>query len=151
MRALIQRVTEASVEVIDDDGNVHDSGRIGPGLVALVGFASTEAPTALDWMAAKIADLRVFPGDGGEMDRSLRDTGDGLLVVSQFTLYADTRKGRRPDFTRAAPYDDAEALYQLFCKRCETELPRRVATGVFGARMRVRLVNDGPVTLWLER
>ncbi len=144
-------MTEASVEVVDDPDDTHESGRIGPGLVALVGFAPTETPSALDWMAAKIANLRVFSGDGGEMDRSLRDTGDGLLVVSQFTLYADTRKGRRPDFTGAASYDEAQALYQRFCEQCERELPGRVATGQFGARMRVRLVNDGPVTLWLER
>jgi D-tyrosyl-tRNA(Tyr) deacylase len=151
MRALLQRVTEASVEVVDDVGDVHESGRIGPGLVALVGFAPTETPAALDWMAAKIANLRVFPDDGREMDRSLRDTDACLLVVSQFTLYADTRKGRRPDFTGAASYTNAEALYQCFCERCEAELPGRVATGEFGARMRVRLVNDGPITLWLER
>ncbi|MCK5438667.1 MAG: D-tyrosyl-tRNA(Tyr) deacylase [Gemmatimonadetes bacterium] len=151
MRVLLQRVTEASVEVVDDVGDVHESGLIGLGLVALVGFAPTETPAALDWMAAKIANLRVFPDDGGEMDRSLRDIDAGLLVVSQFTLYADTRKGRRPDFTGAASYTDAQALYQRFCERCEAELPGRVATGQFGARMRVRLVNDGPVTLWLER
>ncbi len=144
-------MTEASVEVVGDPGDIHESGRIGRGLVALVGFAPAETPSALDWMAAKIANLRVFPGDGGEMDRSLRETEDGLLVVSQFTLYADTRKGRRPDFTGAASYDEAQALYQRFCERCERELPGRVASGQFGARMRVRLVNDGPVTLWLER
>lgn len=151
MRALLQRVTEASVEVVDDLGAVHESGRIGPGLVALVGFAPTETLHTVDWMAGKVANLRVFPGDGGEMDRSLRETERGLLVVSQFTLYADARKGRRPDLAGAASYDEAQALYQRFCDRCEDELPGRVATGQFGARMRVRLINDGPVTLWLER
>lgn len=144
-------MTEASVEVVDEVGDVHESGRIGPGLVALVGFAPTETSRALGWMAAKIANLRILPGDSGEMDRSLRETEGGLLVVSQFTLYADTRKGRRPDFTNAAAYDEAQVLFQRFCDRCEEELPGRVATGEFGARMRVRLVNDGPVTLWLER
>lgn len=144
-------MAKASVEVLDEVGDFRESGRIGPGLVALVGFAPAEKPTDVDWMAAKISNLRVFPGDSSEMDRSLRDTGDGLLVVSQFTLYADTRKGRRPDFAGAASYDEAQALYQRFCDRCEEELPGCVATGQFGARMRVRLINDGPVTLWLER
>lgn len=144
-------MSEASAEVVNDVGDVHESGRIGPGLVALVGFAPTETLPAVDWMAAKIANLRVFPGDGREMDRSLREIEGGLLVISQFTLYADTRKGRRPDFIGAASYDEAQALYQRFCDCCEDELPGRVATGQFGARMRVRLINDGPVTLWLER
>jgi D-tyrosyl-tRNA(Tyr) deacylase len=121
------------------------------GLVALVGFTSGDDEEAIAWMARKIADLRVFPGEGGAMDRSLRETGGGILLVSQFTLYADTRKGRRPDFTAAAPYAEAERLFERFRRACEAELPGRVASGLFGAKMEVTLVNDGPVTLILDR
>lgn len=151
LRALIQRVAEAAVEVVPEAGSVRETGRIGPGVLALVGFTPGDGPDALAWMAAKIVDLRIFPDGGSGFDRSLRDTGGGLLVVSQFTLYGDARKGRRPDFTAAAPYAQADGLYKQFCEACETELPGKVAAGEFGATMRVSLVNDGPVTLWLER
>jgi D-tyrosyl-tRNA(Tyr) deacylase len=104
-------------------------------------------------MAKKLAELRLFEAEKGPsgFDRSLRETGRGLLVVSQFTLYGDATKGRRPDFTKAAPYDRAEALYERFCDLCEAELPGKVERGAFGARMAVALVNDGPVTIVLER
>ncbi|HUP18849.1 MAG TPA: D-aminoacyl-tRNA deacylase [Gemmatimonadota bacterium] len=152
MRALIQRVAEASVDVVsDDEGAARKAGRIGPGILALVGFTAGDEVAALSWMAAKIAELRVFPAGGSGFDRSLLDTDGELLVVSQFTLYGDARKGRRPDFTAAAPYAEAEILYKQFCELCEALLPGRVATGEFGAMMRVSLVNEGPVTLWLER
>lgn len=151
MRVTLQRVSEAAVEVIDDDGSVRETGRIEHGLVSLAGFAPGDDDETLDWMARKIADLRVFEGSGGPLDRSLRDTGGALLLVSQFTLYGDVRKGRRPDFHAAAPYGEAEATYERFRERCESELPGRVETGEFGAKMTLRLVNDGPVTLWLER
>jgi D-tyrosyl-tRNA(Tyr) deacylase len=137
--------------VVSEGGPARETGRIGPGILALVGFTAGDGEPALSWMAAKIADLRVFPAGGSGFDRSLRDTGGGLLVVSQFTLYGDARKGRRPDFTAAAPYAEAETLYKYFCELCRAELPDRVAMGEFGAAMRVALVNDGPVTLWLER
>jgi D-tyrosyl-tRNA(Tyr) deacylase len=145
-------VSEAWVSVLDEAGDRRDTGRIGPGLLALAGFSAGDGPENLRWMAAKIADLRVFEGEGASgFERSLRDTGGGLLVVSQFTLYGDARKGRRPDFTAAAPFREAESLYREFCALCAAELPGRVETGEFGARMKVGLVNDGPVTLWLER
>lgn len=150
MRALIQRVAEARVDVVENDAS-RELARIGPGLLALVAFAEGDAEDALAWTAAKIADLRVFPSDGGGFDRSLRETGGELLLVSQFTLYADCRKGRRPDFGGAAPYGEAEVLFRRFRGVCETKLPGRVAAGEFGAVMRVHLVNDGPVTLWIER
>lgn len=150
MRICLQRVREARVTVLEEGREPRETGRIGPGLLALAGFAAGDGPEALAWMAAKIADLRVFEGAGSGFDRSLRDGGE-LLVVSQFTLYGDARKGRRPDFAAAAPYDRAEALYGEFLERCEAELPGRVRRGEFGARMEVGLVNDGPVTLWLER
>jgi D-tyrosyl-tRNA(Tyr) deacylase len=152
MRLCLQRVREAWVAVLDPSGERRETGRIGAGLLALAGFAPGDDRAALAWMAAKVADLRVFGSEDGDgFDRSLRDTGGGLLVVSQFTLYADARKGRRPDFASAAPYDVAGERYREFCALCAEELPGRVETGEFGARMEVGLVNDGPVTLWLER
>jgi D-tyrosyl-tRNA(Tyr) deacylase len=151
MRVCLQRVSSAAVTVAGGHGP-RETGRIGPGLLALVGFAPADERDTLEWMAAKIADLRVFEGSGtGGFDRSLRDTGGGLLVVSQFTLYGDARKGRRPDLGSAAPYALAEARFREFLELCERELPGRVESGEFGARMEVALVNDGPVTLWLER
>ena len=151
MRVCLQRVGSAAVTVVDEIGS-RESGRIGPGLVALVGFAAGDERDTLEWMAAKIADLRLFEGGGsGGFERSLRETNGALLVVSQFTLYGDARKGRRPDFGAAAPYALAEARYREFLELCAKELPGRVESGEFGARMEVSLVNDGPVTLWLER
>lgn len=150
MRIVIQRVRRAAV-VLADESPPAEAGRIGPGILALVGFAPGDTDDTLAWMAARIAGLRIFPGDRGEMDRSVRDIDGGLLLVSQFTLYADVRKGRRPDFTAAAPYPEAEVLFDRFRVLCEAELPGHVASGVFGARMDVSLVNDGPVTLILER
>lgn len=152
MRVCLQRVREAWVDVLVESGERRTAGRIGPGVLALVGFAPGDEPSALEWMAAKIADLRIFGADGASgFDRSLRDTGGELLLVSQFTLYGDARKGRRPDFGSAAPYAVAEARYREFCDLCALALPGKVETGEFGARMEVGLVNDGPLTLWLER
>ena len=152
MRVCLQRVKEAWVQVLEEDGERRETGRIGAGLLALAGFAAGDGAEAIGWMAAKIVDLRIFEGAGaGGFDRSLRDGAGELLVVSQFTLYGDARKGRRPDFGAAAPYGRAEALYRDLLDRCEAELPGRVRSGVFGARMEVGLVNDGPVTLWIER
>ena len=152
MRVCLQRVSEAWVSVLDPAAERRETGRIGSGLLALAGFAPGDDRATLEWMSAKIADLRVFgSGEEGAFDRSLRETDGGLLVVSQFTLYADARKGRRPDFTSAAPYAVAAERYREFCELCALELPGRVETGEFGARMEVGLVNDGPVTLWLER
>jgi D-tyrosyl-tRNA(Tyr) deacylase len=115
-----------------------------------VGFSRTEGDDAIEWMADKLADLRIFPDDDGKMNRSLRETGGAALVVSQFTLYGDARKGRRPSFVDAAPPDVAEPLYQRLTAALRARgLP--VATGEFGAMMAVELVNDGPITLVLER
>ncbi|HKY61601.1 MAG TPA: D-aminoacyl-tRNA deacylase [Gemmatimonadota bacterium] len=150
MRVVLQRVLEAAVHVVEE-GSRREAGRIGTGILALVGFTSGDGEEALSWMAGKLADLRVFPGPGGAMDRSLRETNGGLLLVSQFTLYADPRKGRRPDFTAAASYAEAERLFERFREACEAQLPGRVESGLFGAKMEVSLVNDGPVTLVIER
>ncbi|MFN2383626.1 MAG: D-aminoacyl-tRNA deacylase [Gemmatimonadota bacterium] len=150
----MQRVREAAVEIAEVGGGVRVVGEIGVGILVLVGFGREESAEGISWMAGKVADLRIFGRDavdGGGFERSVREVGGEVLVVSQFTLYGEARKGRRPDFGRAAPYGEAEAWYKLFCETCRVELPGRVQTGEFGASMAVRLVNDGPVTLWLER
>jgi D-tyrosyl-tRNA(Tyr) deacylase len=144
VRALIQRVTEARVTV---DGEV--VGEIGPGLCALVGVTHTDAPAEAAKLAAKVAHLRVFDDDDGAMNRSLLDVGGAALVVSQFTLYGSTERGRRPSWVDAARPEHAEPLVAAFAAALEG-LGVAVATGRFGAEMQVALVNDGPVTLLLE-
>ncbi len=141
---MVQRVREASVAV---DGDVVSS--IGPGVLVLVGVASGDSPEQADRLAAKVAALRIFENEAGRFDRSLVDVGGEALVVSQFTLIADTRKGNRPSFTDAARPEDAQPLCERFCDALRAEgVP--VHTGVFGARMEVSLVNDGPVTIVLD-
>lgn len=145
MRIVLQRVTRARVTVGE-----RVTGEIGPGLLLLVGFTEGDGDDALAWMAEKVAGLRIFADDEGKMNRSVQDAGGGLLVVSQFTLYGDTRKGRRPSFVDAARPEVAIPLYERFLALLRaTGLP--VQTGEFGAMMQVELVNDGPVTLILER
>lgn len=124
-------------------------GEIGAGLCVLLGVARGDDAAAAERLAGKVARLRIFENDDGKFDRSLLDTGRGALVVSQFTLVADTRKGNRPSFAAAAPPEQAEPLYERFCAALEA-LGVPVARGVFGARMRVELVNDGPVTIVLD-
>lgn len=145
MRVVAQRVAWARVLVEE-----RTVGAIDRGLLLLVGFRAGEDPAALAWMADKVVGLRVFDDDAGRMNRSVAEVGGGLLVVSQFTLYGDARRGRRPSFVEAAPPTEARGLYEAFVARLRaTGLP--VATGEFGARMRVELANDGPVTILLER
>ena len=145
MRVVLQRVSQASVTV---DGSI--TGEIGVGLLLLVAFRATDEDETLRWMARKILDLRVFTDDEGKMNRSLREVDGGLLVVSQFTLYGDARKGRRPSFVGSAPGEQAEVLYDRFLEILDEEgLPPEA--GVFAAHMDVRLCNDGPVTLILDR
>ena len=144
MRALVQRVARANVSV---EGRVR--GEIGPGLLVLLGATHGDGETAARWLAAKVAGLRVFADGEGKMNRDVREAGGACLVVPQFTLYGDARRGRRPEFTAAARPEHAEPLYDLFC----AELARggvEVAQGVFRAHMSVELVNDGPVTLLIE-
>ncbi len=144
MRAVVQRVTRARVRV---DGDV--VGSIEDGLLVLVGFACEEDLSHLQWLADKLWGLRIFPDDEGRMNRSASDVGGSLLVVSQFTLYGDASKGKRPSFVGAARPEVAETLYDRFVEICGTGGP--VETGRFGAKMEVELVNDGPVTILLER
>lgn len=145
MRVVLQRVSRARVAVED-----RITGEIGAGLLLLVGFAESDAPEALAWMADKIVGLRIFADDEGRMNRSVADVDGAILLVSQFTLYGDARKGRRPSFVGAAPPEIAIPLYERFVALLR-ETGRRVETGEFGATMQVELVNDGPVTLILER
>src|SRR5712691_9472162 len=144
MRAVCQRVTEASVQVAGAR-----VGEIGPGLLVFLGVARGDGEADADRLAGKIARLRVFAGEEERFERSLLDTGGAALVVSQFTLVADATKGNRPSFTDAAPPGEAEPLYERFCAELES-LGVPVARGVFGAKMQVELVNDGPVTLVLD-
>jgi D-tyrosyl-tRNA(Tyr) deacylase len=146
VRVVLQRVSRAEVRVA---GRV--TGRIGPGFLLLVGMRREDAEETLRWMAEKILSLRLFPDEEGKMNRGLDDVGGGLLVVSQFTLYGDTRKGRRPSFIDAAPPEVAIPLYERFVALLRERAPGPVETGEFGAMMDVDLVNDGPVTLILER
>jgi len=126
-------------------------GEVEAGVLLFVGFTHSDTQDTLVWMADKIIGLRVFPDADGKMNRSLPEVGGGALVVSQFTLYGDTNKGRRPSFVRAAPPEISVPLYRAFIELLEERVPGRVATGEFGAMMDVELVNDGPVTLVLER
>jgi D-aminoacyl-tRNA deacylase len=149
MRALVQRVHEASVSVVGDDGGHEVVGRIGAGLVALVGATHEDDPATARRLADKIWHLRCFDDADGVMNLSAADVGGGVLVVSQFTLYGDTSRGRRPSWVRAAPPEVAEPLVETVVARL-AELGAEVATGRFRADMDVALVNDGPVTLLLE-
>jgi D-aminoacyl-tRNA deacylase len=144
VRAVVQRVAEARVVVGSEV-----VGEIGAGLCVLLGVARDDDEASADRLAERIARLRIFENEDGKFDKSLLDTGGAALVVSQFTLIADTAKGNRPSFTEAAQPADAERLYERFCGSLR-ELGVTVATGVFGARMEVQLVNDGPVTIVLE-
>ncbi len=145
MRLLLQRVSRAEVRI---DGKI--VGKVGRGFCLLVGFTHSDGAEQVEWMADKVIGLRLFGDEEGKMNRALEDVGGELLVVSQFTLYGDARKGRRPSFIDAARPEEAEGLYELFVEKLRAR-GMRVETGEFGAMMEVDLVNDGPVTLWLER
>ncbi len=143
---MLQRVAHASVTV--DDELVSE---IGSGLLLLVGVAKGDGETEADWLAEKVAGLRVLADEDGKMNRSVRDAGGEILAVSQFTLLADTRKGKRPSFVGAAPPEEASPLFDYFCEKLRVAGVASVKTGSFGAMMDVALVNDGPVTIVLER
>jgi D-tyrosyl-tRNA(Tyr) deacylase len=145
MRALIQRVREARVTVA---GRV--TGEIGPGLLVLAAVAADDTDVDRDWLARKIASLRIFDDDEAVMNRSVIDVGGGILAVSQFTLYASTRKGARPSWSSAAPPGEARPQFERFVEALARASGRSVATGEFGAMMQVALVNDGPVTIWID-
>lgn len=144
MRAVVQRVREAHVTVEGER-----IAAIGPGLLVLLGVGASDVAADVDFLARRIANLRIFDDDEGRMNRSLLDTGGEILVVSQFTLWGDARKGRRPSYVRAAPAAKARGLYRTFLDVCAA-LGLRIAEGRFQARMEVHSVNDGPVTLLLD-
>ena len=154
MRVVVQRVREAAVVVEGDSGrdvvDGRSSGKIGNGLLVLAGFENADEDADIAWMAGKIVRMRLFADDAGMMNRSVQDVGGEILAVSQFTLYASVRKGNRPSWSRAARGDVSLPMFQRFVARLVQELGRPVATGVFGADMKVSLVNDGPVTLCID-
>ena len=145
MRAVVQRVQRAAVEI--GGGRVAS---IGPGLLVLCGVTASDRDSDRDWLARKIVSLRIFSDEAGVMNRSLVDVRGELLAVSQFTLFASTRKGARPSYSAAAPPEIAAPMFASLLEALERELGRSVAAGVFGADMQVSLVNDGPVTIWLD-
>lgn len=145
MRTLLQRVTRASVTI---DEKI--SGKIGPGLLILLGIEEADGQEDIDWLCGKISRLRIFSDEAGKMNLSVTDIDGGLLVVSQFTLFASTKKGNRPGFTKSAKPDVAIPLYEQFVKTLSFTAGQQVATGEFGADMQVELVNDGPVTIWMD-
>ena len=145
MRAVIQRVTEASVKV---DGKI--TGAIGQGLLILVGVEDADTQDDIDWLAKKIVGLRIFNDENGVMNLSVQDVGGSLLAVSQFTLMASTKKGNRPSYIRASKGDYAEPMYEKFCQALEKESGKKVEKGIFGADMKVSLLNDGPTTIIMD-
>ncbi|MFA6249740.1 MAG: D-aminoacyl-tRNA deacylase [Mucilaginibacter sp.] len=145
MRAVIQRVSEASCKV---DGNI--TGQIGIGFMVLLGVEDADTDEDLQWLAQKITGLRVFGDENGLMNKGLADINGDILLISQFTLFAQTKKGNRPSFIRAARPDKAIPMYEQMIKTLETITGKKIATGIFGADMKVSLVNDGPVTITID-
>lgn len=145
MRVIVQRVSEAAVSA---EGRI--TGWIGPGLLVLAGFEEADQDSDLDWMTQKLLRLRIFADNAGVMNRSVTESGGEILAVSQFTLFASTKKGNRPSWGRAARGNISQPLFERFVERLADGLGRPVATGVFGADMKVSLVNDGPVTLAID-
>ena len=145
MRTLIQRVSTAEVRV---DGNI--VGQIGPGLLLLAGFEEADGQADIDWMVKKVVQMRIFPDGQGTMNRSVVDVNGDILAISQFTLYASTKKGNRPSWSRAARGELSKPLFDRFVEVLTLTLGKAVATGIFGADMQVSLTNDGPVTLMVD-
>lgn len=145
MRLLIQRVTEASVTI-----NQKVKSEIGKGLLVLVGIGNEDNQTDIDWLSRKLLNLRIFDDENGVMNKSVRDIDGELLIISQFTLHASTKKGNRPSYIKAARPNISIPLYEQFVKTIEKEFGKSVGTGEFGADMKVKLLNDGPVTIWID-
>jgi len=145
MRAVVQRVSEASVTI----GGVV-KGEIRTGLVVLVGIEETDTAEDIEWLSGKLTRLRIFNDEAGVMNRSVQEVGGGILLISQFTLFASTKKGNRPSYSRAARPEVAVPLYQDFIARLTVDLGQPIQTGEFGADMKVKLINDGPVTITID-
>lgn len=145
MRIVVQRVSRASVTI---DGKIN--GEIGKGLLVLLGIEEADNQTDADWLAAKLVNLRIFDDENGVMNRSVLDINGEIMVVSQFTLHASTKKGNRPSYIKAARPEQAIPLYEYFCNLLEENTGKNIQTGVFGADMQVSLLNDGPVTIMID-
>ena len=145
MRAVIQRVAKASVTI---NGQIH--GRIGPGLLVLIGIEDADSQEDIIWLSNKMVNLRIFNDDGGVMNRSVLEVGGDVLLISQFTLHANTKKGNRPSYIKASKPDIAIPLYETMIKQLTNDLGKTIATGIFGADMKVELLNDGPVTIVID-
>ena len=145
MRIVLQRVSEASVTV---DGNI--TGSIGAGLLVLVGIEEADNEEDIDWLCGKIVNMRIFSDEAGKMNLSIKDIGGDILLVSQFTLHASSKKGNRPSFIKAARPEIAIPMYGSFINRLSAELGKNIQTGIFGADMKVSLLNDGPVTIVMD-
>jgi D-tyrosyl-tRNA(Tyr) deacylase len=145
MIALVQRVSEASVTIENEV-----KGKIGPGLLILLGIEDADSQEDIDWLSRKVANLRIFNDEDGIMNKSLLDADGEILIISQFTLHASTKKGNRPSYIKAAKPDVAIPLYEQFIAAAEQQIGKKVATGEFGADMKVGLVNDGPVTIIID-
>jgi D-aminoacyl-tRNA deacylase len=145
MRAVIQRVTEASVTV---EGNI--CGKIANGLIVLVGIEDEDNDEDIDWLSKKIVNMRIFNDENGVMNKSLIEVNGELLIISQFTLMAQTKKGNRPSYIRASKGDYSQPMYEKFCSVIGKEVKQKIQTGIFGADMKVSLLNDGPVTIIMD-
>ena len=145
MRAVIQRVSEATVTI---DGQVN--GSIGIGILVLLGIEESDTPEDIEWLSGKLVRLRIFPDDQGVMNKSVQESGGDILLISQFTLFASTKKGNRPSYIRAARPETAIPLYEQFITRLAHEFGKPIQTGRFGADMKVSLINDGPVTILID-
>ena len=145
MRAVIQRVSEAGVVI---DNNLHAA--IGGGLLVLIGIEEADTHEDIQWLSAKIVQLRIFDDKNGVMNLDIKQTGGGILLISQFTLHAATKKGNRPSYIKAAKPETAIPLYEKMIQQLQTDLGKPVGTGIFGADMKVRLINDGPVTIIMD-
>lgn len=145
MRAVIQRVSRSSVTINDEL-----RGKTGRGLLVLVAVEEADTPEDVEWLSGKISRLRIFPDEAGLMNRSVQDIGGEILVISQFTLFASTKKGNRPSFMRSAPPAKAIPLYEEFKARLTNDLGKAIACGEFGAEMQIELINDGPVTIQID-
>ncbi|MBR5374646.1 MAG: D-tyrosyl-tRNA(Tyr) deacylase [Paludibacteraceae bacterium] len=145
MRVVIQRVTHASVTI---DGKIKS--KIGNGLLVLVGIEDRDTEEDIEWLSGKIVNIRIFDDENGVMNKSVKDVEGEILVVSQFTLQAMTKKGNRPSYIRASKADFAIPMYEKFCAQVEADLGKAIGTGEFGADMKVELLNNGPVTIWID-
>ena len=145
MRVLIQRVSSASVQIADEEYS-----KIGHGLLILLGVENEDSEEDVEWLTSKISKMRIFDDESGHMNLSINDVNGDILVVSQFTLHASTKKGNRPSFIKSSRPDHAIPLYEMFISKMKSEIQQNISSGKFGATMQVQLTNDGPVTIWID-